>query len=258
MRLLIIQTLLALLAHGAIAQSRSLIVCDSLSKNPLPHTAVYIGHKPMLTNEEGRFAYSPSDSLFVSVPFKNRQQHIPDASLKNDTVLINATIRLEPVTIVNAKSILEKVFENFPRNYNTSRYCNLNSFIRSTSTHNGKYIHFHEMATRTFQEHELPPLGKRRVRIGGTAIQGMRNSSLVSKEFQINNFNLLFCLGLSLNIANIKSFNFEAVESFAEGWKFVYNNTSNDFQTTGWFLVNKKDYAVTEFYQCLIPKHVET
>lgn len=241
----------------AIAQRRSIIVCDSLSKEPLPHVALYIGSRPMLTNEKGCFTvYNTSDSLVIEVPFKNRQQYIPYFSFK-DTILINAAIYLEPITIVSGKSVLEKVLENISRNYNTNRHFNFNSFVRASTIHNGKYIHFQEIVTRSYLPYEMAPIGTRGKGIG-TVIKGMRSSNITSKEYQFNSLALFPCLTFGVNIEQLQSYTFEAVESYAEGWKFSYDFSRNNFQYKGWFLINKRDYALTEINGKVIQKNADT
>ena len=256
MRFLILALCFALAAFAAMAQKRSIIVCDSLSKNPLPHIAVYAGNGMTLTNEEGGFIlHRASDSISIEVPFKNRRQHIPQTAVK-DTILINAAIHLEPITVISGKSILEKAMENFSRNYNTNQECNFSSFVRSAIVKNGEYTHFQEIVTRSCLPNETTFLGRKSKGIG-TAIKGMRRSSIAANKKSFDNYDLVRCLSLTPYIERFQKYDFETVESYADGWRFSYNFSDNGMQQKGWFLINKEDYALTESDESFIPKNLD-
>ena len=174
---------------------------------------------------------------------------------QNDTIYIAPYLQLNEVTIISSKSILKKVLENFAKNYNTSKKYKSNMFVHSNVLIDNQPKLFLELASENIMDFEIYNNNASKAFFGTkhhvkTDILGLR---------KINQNNETIWFKNSLSMPNLINWGFDPfvfsekgtteIDDFEHFYVLHYAYKRGAMAYSGWYSVNKKDYAIIENYE---------
>lgn len=256
MRFILLLALILIVNQSLFAQHYKGVICDSITKKPLQNVELFTSSENTLTNENGSFEIKTAQKyVFVKTVFMDAPKVFDMKRFKpNDTLYLSPHIQLNEVVVTAQIPILKKVVKNLSKNYNTSTSYKTQMFTHSNLLVNGEPQLFLELVSENVLNFE----------IGDEDSKGFFGKSLKAK---IN------ILGLRKTVANktatpyknslftrnivdwgIDPLNFlekgtTKIEEFDSYYVLHYEYSRGITKFSGWFSVNKKDYAIIENYE---------
>lgn len=245
-----------ILSQSLFAQHYKGIICDSVSKKPLQNVELFTANENTLTNENGLYDLKTNQRyVYVKTVFMDTPKVYDLHNLKpNDTLYLSPHVQLKEVVVTAQIPILKKVVENLSKNYNTSTPYKTQMFTHSNLLVNQKPQLFLEMVSENILNFEIGDedskgfFGKNlKAKIN---ILGLRKTKANSTTSTYKN---------SLYTRNIMDWGIDPlnflekgttkIEDFSDYYILHYTYKRGFTEFSGWFSVNKKDYAIIENYE---------
>lgn len=256
MKFLHLLLLILFINQSIIAQHFKGVVCDSITKKPIQNVELFTSSENTLTNEEGLFEirtiqrYISVKTVFMDNPKVFDMKYFK----QNDTLYLSPHIQLSEVVVTAQIPILKKVVNNLSKNYNTTTSYKTQMFTHSSLLLNGKPQVFLELVSENVLNYEIAD--KKSKGFFGKKLKAKINILGLRKTFA-NNVTSPYKNSLyTQNIMDwgIDPFNFlekgtNKIEEFDNYYVLHYLYVRGFVQYSGWFSVNKKDYAIIENYE---------
>lgn len=246
-----------LVINNLFSQEYNGIVCDSITKKPLYNIELYTDTENTVTNLKGEFSFKTTNkNIFLKTVFMDRPKFFSLINFKqNDTIYVAQYLQLKEVTIISPNSILKKVLENFAKNYNTSKKYKSNMFVHSNLLIDDQPKLFLELASENIMDFEIYKNNASKTFFGTkhnvkTAILGLRKINQNKETILFKN---------SLSITNLINWGFDpfiflekgttVIDNYEHFYVLHYAYKIGVMEYSGWYSVNKKDYAIIENYE---------
>ncbi|MFA9188915.1 hypothetical protein AAGV33_14110 [Flavobacterium sp. FBOR7N2.3] len=226
------------------------LVVDKNTKAPLENVIISNENDNSITNSEGKFLFvSQQNEINLNLLGYNKIKTTFE-KLKNekDTIFMEIkTFELREVVISNTEAFMKKVYDKFQDNL-LQNYT-LNFFLRNVFKKDQVNILLQDIYARKNKNASL----KNNLTI---EILNMRKTSLFEKKdkihFQFPDFDGLF----HIIVPQIEKCNFVEIPFNDNNFKKIIFKTNERVQSgqiwTGYFIINRKDYAVVEYSLTLI------
>lgn len=229
------------------------VVADKLTKLPLEKVNVYNQKDNSLTNEEGVFAFiSDQDEVnFSLIGYENLKLSFAEINKRDTIFLQSKTIELEEVIVGAEMAIMKKVYAKMKENYIFEPY-NENFFLRCVLKRNDELARLQDIygkvSRKSIFKTKTIPDNKCEVEI-----LNMRKVGIKDKEdfvyFEFQSFEKLFDIN-ALIFITIEDFELTQEKNVAGDFikiSFVKKlNNSMEQKSSGYFIINKADYAIVE------------
>lgn len=246
-----------LLSTSVFSQEYMGIVCDSMTKKPLQNIELFTDSENTITNDKGSFYLKTAKkTVFIKTVFMDKPKVFSLLNFKkNDTIYISPYLQLKEVVIISPKSILKKVLENFSKNYNSATKYKTNMFVHSNLLVNNEPKLFLELVSENTMNFEIYKNNASKAFFGTN--HNVKTAILGFRKVKSNKEALYFKNSLSMtNLINwgIDPFNFSEkgttqIEDFENFYVLHYAYKRGAMEYSGWYSVNKKDYAIIENYE---------
>ncbi|MEO7978422.1 hypothetical protein [Flavobacterium sp.] len=248
---------LLLINFSIVAQNKKItaVVADSLSKLPLEKVNIYNEKDNSLTNEEGAFTFvSEVDVVnFSLIGYESIQLKFNE--IKNqDTIFMKIkSIELDEVVVGNETAILKKAYSKIKDNYALEPYNEI-FFLRCILKRDSEITRLQDIYAKISRK-SLFKTSKQPDNKCEIEILNMRKIGISEKKnveyFRFHSFEKMFDLFTMLNIT-IEKFELTEEKNTTEGYikiSFITKDDSSIGQkTSGYFIINKEDYAFVETY----------
>lgn len=254
---IIVSSLVFLLCFYSQAQTMQTkkVVVDKETKQPLDKVSIYNKKDNSLTNEEGVFSFvSDINELnFSLIGYENLKTTFEDLK-KADTIFLQSKmIELEEVVVGNEQTIMKKVYAKMRENYIFEPY-NENFFLRCVLKRNDEMARLQDIygkiSRKSIFKTKTQPDNKCEVEI-----LNMRKVGITDKEdfvyFKFESFEKLFDLNALIYLV-LDEYELTQEKNVAPDYlkiSFLKKETNSMGQkTSGYFIINKSDYAIVETY----------
>ena len=251
--------LLLLFGISVNAQIKNIKIVDKENNLPLADSDIYFNQstKNFISDKNGNVVVdlnnvSPNDELIISKKdFENAVFKISE--LKADELIIQLSkvdeIELQETFITNlkAKDILEKVIENYDKNFNTDQH-----FYKVNLTHdaiidsiNRDYIDVDLQLRFKNNQVKIHSTGKANNRIVGEGMHQKWNYRLLH---YFNNISLLGIIERMQKKLVEKTYDEEKVwiTKYADKYMYEIKFINNKSNVTNYFLIDKETFAIVE------------
>lgn len=240
---------------GAQKMQTKKVVVDKLTKLPLEKVNIYNQKDNSITNEEGVFSFiSDQDELnFSLIGYENLKLSFVEIN-KQDTIFLQSkTIELDEVVVGEEMAIMKKVYAKMKENYIFEPY-NENFFLRCVLKRNDELERLQDIygkvSRKSIFKSKTQPDNKCEVEILNMRKVGIKDKAdFVYFEFQ--SFEKLFDINAMISI---KTEDFELTKEKNVAGDFLkisfIKKAENTIaqKTSGYFIINKNDYAIVETY----------
>lgn len=228
----------------------SKVIVDKNTKAALENVIISNENDISITNAEGKFVFvSQQNEINLNLLGYNKiKTNFDKLQKEKDTIFMEIkTFELQEVVISNTEAFMKKVYDKFQDNL-LQNYT-LNFFLRNVFKKDQVNILLQDIYARknknTTQKNNLT-----------IEILNMRKTSLFEKKdkvnFQFPDFDGLF----HIIVPQIDKCNFTETPFNDNDFKKIAFRTNEKVQTgqiwTGYFIINRKDYAVVEYSLTLI------
>jgi hypothetical protein len=231
------------------------VVADKATKLPLDKVNVYNEKDNSLTNEEGVFSFiSNIDELnFSLIGYENKKFTFEEIK-KQDTIFLESKIiELEEVVVGAEIAIIKKAYAKLKDNYALEPY-NENFFLRCILKRNDEISRLQDIygkvSRKSIFKTKAQPDNKCAVEI-----LNMRKTGISEKSdfiyFEFQSFENLFDINGLIQIA-IDDYEFTQEKTATSDYVKINflkkENNSLGQKTSGYYIINKSDYAILETY----------
>ncbi|TDO97724.1 hypothetical protein [Flavobacterium sp. 245] len=231
------------------------IVADRTTKLPLDKVNVYNEKDNSLTNQEGAFSFiSDVNEINFSLIGYNDLKLSFDEVQKLDTIFLKSSIvELDEVVVGSEMAIIKKAYSKLKENYGLEPY-NENFFFRCTLKRNNELSRLQDIygtvSRKSIFKTKSQPDNKCSVEI-----LNMRKVGIADKKdfiyFKFQSFEELFNLNslIQISLDNYELTQEKNVKGDYYKISFVKKEINEINQkTSGYFIINKQDYAIIETY----------
>ncbi|MDQ6472637.1 hypothetical protein RB619_18515 [Flavobacterium sp. LHD-80] len=231
------------------------VVADKATKLPLDKVNIYNEKDNSISNEEGAFSFVSDihELNFSLIGYENRKMSFEEVQ-KQDTIFLQSKItELDEVVIGTEVLLIKKAYAKMIDNYALSPY-NENFFLRCTLKKNNEMSRLQDIYGKVsrnaiFKTVKVPD------NKCAVEILNMRKVGIKEKmdfiDFQFQSFENLFDVNALIAI-NLDEFEFTREKGMIGNYvkiSFIQKETNSLGQkTSGYFIINKADYAIVETY----------
>lgn len=229
------------------------VVVDKVTKLPLEKVNVYNLKDNSITNEEGYFSFITdyNELNFSLIGYENLKLSFEEVNKRDTIFLQSKTIELEEVVVGGEMAIMKKVYAKMKENYILEPY-NENFFLRCVLKRNDELVRLQDIygkvSRKSIFKTKTQPDNKCEVEI-----LNMRKVGIKDKEdfiyFEFQSFEKLFDINAMISI-NLEDFELTQEKNAANNFfkisfsKKIDNSVGQ--KTSGYFIINKEDYAIVE------------
>ncbi|MEZ0182766.1 carboxypeptidase-like regulatory domain-containing protein [Flavobacterium oncorhynchi] len=229
------------------------VVVDKLTKLPLEKVNVYNLKDNSITNEEGYFSFITdyNELNFSLIGYENLKLSFEEVNKRDTIFLQSKTIELEEVVVGGEMAIMKKVYAKMKENYILEPY-NENFFLRCVLKRNDELVRLQDIygkvSRKSIFKTKTQPDNKCEVEI-----LNMRKVGIKDKEdfiyFEFQSFEKLFDINAMISI-KLEDFELTQEKNTAHNFfKISFSkklDNSVGQKTSGYFIINKEDYAIVE------------
>ncbi len=227
------------------------IVIDFDTKKPIEYADIYNDNNFTSTNSEGRFLFvSKKDSVKIRlIGYKSILTTFKE--IKNNTIFLKSKFEeLDEIILSNSNSI-KKIYTAVKNNYPFEPYTET-FFLRCYIKKNGELLKIQDLnglvRRKTLFGTSEKPMPKKNYEV---SVLNVRKAGIYEEDiyFKMFNFKHIFEEIASVGLST-KSYQFKENNSKDEDFiKYsFFPNSENKMNIEGYYLVNKKDNAFTEFH----------
>ncbi|MEG2100237.1 MAG: carboxypeptidase-like regulatory domain-containing protein [Flavobacterium sp.] len=229
------------------------VVVDKVTKLPLEKVNVYNLKDNSITNEEGYFSFITdyNELNFSLIGYENLKLSFEEVNKRDTIFLQSKTIELEEVVVGGEMAIMKKVYAKMKENYILEPY-NENFFLRCVLKRNDELVRLQDIygkvSRKSIFKTKTQPDNKCEVEI-----LNMRKVGIKDKEdfiyFEFQSFEKLFDINAMISI-KLEDFELTQEKNAANNFfkisfsKKIDNSVGQ--KTSGYFIINKEDYAIVE------------
>ncbi|MFH6969411.1 carboxypeptidase-like regulatory domain-containing protein [Flavobacterium sp. FlaQc-28] len=229
------------------------VVVDKVTKLPLEKVNVYNLKDNSITNEEGYFSFITdyNELNFSLIGYENLKLSFEEVNKRDTIFLQSKTIELEEVVVGGEMAIMKKVYAKMKENYILEPY-NENFFLRCVLKRNDELMRLQDIygkvSRKSIFKTKTQPDNKCEVEI-----LNMRKVGIKDKEdfiyFEFQSFEKLFDINAMISI-KLEDFELTQEKNAANNFfkisfsKKIDNSVGQ--KTSGYFIINKEDYAIVE------------
>ena len=229
------------------------VVVDKVTKLPLEKVNVYNLKDNSITNEEGYFSFITdyNELNFSLIGYENLKLSFEEVNKRDTIFLQSKTIELEEVIVGGEMAIMKKVYAKMKENYILEPY-NENFFLRCVLKRNDELVRLQDIygkvSRKSIFKTKTQPDNKCEVEI-----LNMRKVGIKDKEdfiyFEFQSFEKLFDINAMISI-KLEDFELTQEKNAANNFfkisfsKKIDNSVGQ--KTSGYFIINKEDYAIVE------------
>ena len=229
------------------------VVVDKVTKLPLEKVNVYNLKDNSITNEEGYFSFITdyNELNFSLIGYENLKLSFEEVNKRDTIFLQSKTIELEEVIVGGEMAIMKKVYAKMEENYILEPY-NENFFLRCVLKRNDELVRLQDIygkvSRKSIFKTKTQPDNKCEVEI-----LNMRKVGIKDKEdfiyFEFQSFEKLFDINAMISI-KLEDFELTQEKNAANNFfkisfsKKIDNSVGQ--KTSGYFIINKEDYAIVE------------
>ena len=229
------------------------VVVDKVTKLPLEKVNVYNLKDNSITNEEGYFSFITdyNELNFSLIGYESLRLSFEEVNKRDTIFLQSKTIELEEVVVGGEMAIMKKVYAKMKENYILEPY-NENFFLRCVLKRNDELVRLQDIygkvSRKSIFKTKTQPDNKCEVEI-----LNMRKVGIKDKEdfiyFEFQSFEKLFDIN-AIIVIKLEDFELTQEKNAANNFfKISFSKKSDNSvgqKTSGYFIINKEDYAIVE------------
>jgi len=230
-------------------------VIDNNTTEPIEYAEVFNSESNSATNNYGSFIFSSTKNEvnIRKLGYENLQFKFNDFK-ENDTIYMNPKVfLLDEVVISDCKPLMKKVYEKIEKNYLLKPYTD-RFFLRCIVSKNGKIIRFQDISGKIQRETMFmtpaTPKNKYTIEVLNMRKAGIKVKSNDIEDIKMHSVEVLFNWHTTI-FTNLDQYNY-TIEKNIDGDNCKIHFDKNDTNTskmygTGYYVVNKKNFAIMEF-----------
>lgn len=241
-----------LVSNNLFSQNRlNGIVLNYDTKEPIEYVDIYNKENFTSTNNEGRFSFdSKNDSIKIRL-IGYEPIFTTFKKIKNDTIFLKSKFEeLDEITLSNS-NFFNKIRENITKNYPFEPYTET-FFLRCYIKINGKLLKIQDLngivKRKTLFATKEKPMPRKNYEVN---VLNVRKAGIYEEDiyFEMFNFNQIF-QEIAIGAIDKKFYNFNEKKSKNKDITkhSFFPNSKNKVNLEGYYLVNEKDNAFTEFH----------
>jgi hypothetical protein len=244
--------LMILVSNNLFSQNRlNGIVLNYDTKKPIEYVDVYNKENFTSTNNEGRFSFdSKNDSIKIRL-IGYEPIFTTFKKIKNDTIFLKSKFEeLDEITLSNSNffnKIRENIIENYPFEPYTETF-----FLRCYIKINGKLLKIQDLngivKRKTLFATKEKPMPNKNYEVN---VLNVRKAGIYEEDiyFKMFNFNQIFQeIAIVAIDKNFYNFNEKKSKNKDIAKYSFFPNSKSKVNLEGYYLVNEKDDAFTEFH----------
>lgn len=229
------------------------VIADKSTKTVLSSVNVFNELDSSISNSEGAFSFisSKNEINFSSIGYNNIQTSFDLLKAKDTIFMESKAIVLDEVVINNVEPFIKKILDNLSNNFSATPFTN-DFFLRSVAKKGNEIIKFQDFSG-IMNAAGYSKAAENKKNKKGIEIVNMRKISIHEKKdivgLKLPSFEDILKTGLYLDS---KHLDFTEEKSGDDNYRkliFILKNKTIDGQKiSGYLIVNKKDYAITQYF----------